>query len=142
MYRYNDSIAFHDIACYHRTRFICEDSELLLQEVLEIKDEESANGNEESTTEKRAVEVESTSKRIEVQTTTKRDFVETTTRKIEPENTSRAKTVETTESKVGNAKKTNQSDREEDPKKPQRRRKIVRKKLQSENSKGRIRSKC
>lgn len=40
----------HPSACYHQARFICEDSELLLKEVLEQKDE--TNDNQESGLEK------------------------------------------------------------------------------------------
>ena len=28
---YDDGIKFHDVACYHRKSFVCEDSEELLQ---------------------------------------------------------------------------------------------------------------
>ncbi|KAL7052205.1 hypothetical protein ACKWTF_004816 [Chironomus riparius] len=35
--QYNDSVTWHDIACYHRTGFICEDSLELLSEAQEIK---------------------------------------------------------------------------------------------------------
>lgn len=143
--RYNDSIAFHDIACYHRTRFICEDSEALLEEAVEIQN--AKDNEEESTTKKKVDEVESTSKRAEVERTTKRiqsrtKITETTTTKIEieSENTSRrTKTVETIKSRTAETKKPNQSDGEE-PKKPQRRRKIVRKKqpekIEGENFNG------
>ena len=123
IFRYNDSIAFHDIACYHKTRFICEDSELLLQEALEMTNEEIQDENEEKSTKNRVVEVEITSRRIEV---------EKATRKIEPEETSRRmKAVETTTPQVVNVEKANQSG-DEERKKPQRRRKIARKKLQPE----------
>lgn len=90
-----------------------------------MKDEEPIDDIEESTTKRRRIE--STSREVEVETT----------RKIEPENTSRRmKTDETTESKVVNVEKTNQSGElkeDETPKKPQKRRKIARKKLQPKN---------
>lgn len=39
---YNDSVAFHDVACHHKTRFICEDSEPLLEQakMIELEQQE------------------------------------------------------------------------------------------------------
>jgi hypothetical protein len=60
-------------ACYHKTRFICEDSEILLKEVLERKEVEEDYDEPE----------ESTSVKTTLVTTTSQKTVQTTVKAIE-----------------------------------------------------------
>lgn len=74
---YNDSVAFHDVGCHHKTRFICEDSDELLEQAKTIELEKTTGKVAEDPEEKK---IEKSAEKKEV----KVERVRTETRRKDP----------------------------------------------------------